>query len=95
MLFALSQKNKVQIPFSSIEEVKNAYHFHNLQSFLDIYYQGASVLIDEEDFYTLTYAYLSQIAKENVRHVEIFLIHKRIQIEGFLLKQSLKVYIRD
>jgi adenosine deaminase len=72
MLFAFSQKNKVHIPFSSIEEVKNAYHFHNLQSFLDIYYQGASVLIDEEDFYTLTYAYLSQIAKENVRHVEIF-----------------------
>ena len=72
LMFALAQRNNVQLPFASVEAVRNAYQFSNLQSFLDIYYQGAQVLIKEQDFYDLTWAYLQRVAIQNVRHVEIF-----------------------
>jgi adenosine deaminase len=72
LMFALAQRNNVQLPFASVEAVRNAYQFSNLQSFLDIYYQGAQVLIQEQDFYDLTWAYLQRVAAQNVRHVEIF-----------------------
>lgn len=72
LLFELSKRNNIEIPFSSIEEIKAAYKFHNLQSFLDIYYQGASVLIHERDFYDLTMAYLKRCREDNVVHTEIF-----------------------
>jgi adenosine deaminase len=71
-MFALAQRNKVAIPFKSVEEVRAAYAFSNLQDFLDIYYQGMSVLITEEDFFDLTMAYLNRVRTDNVRHVEIF-----------------------
>ncbi len=71
-MFALAQRNKVAIPFKSVEEVRTAYAFSNLQDFLDIYYQGMSVLITEEDFFDLTMAYLNRVRTDNVRHVEIF-----------------------
>ena len=72
LLFALAQRNEVPIPFDNVEEVRAAYEFSQLQDFLDIYYQGMSVLIEEEDFYDLTIAYLEKARADNVRHVEIF-----------------------
>lgn len=72
MLFNLAQRNKVEIPFKSPEEVRAAYSFSKLQDFLDIYYQGMNVLQTEEDFYDLTMAYLRRVQADNVRHVEIF-----------------------
>lgn len=72
MLFALAERNKVAIPFASVEEVRQAYQFSNLQDFLDIYYQGMSVLLVEQDFYDLTMAYLERANADTVRHVEIF-----------------------
>ncbi|HEY8190000.1 MAG TPA: adenosine deaminase, partial [Micavibrio sp.] len=72
LMFALAQRNKIDIPFKTVEEVHNAYKFNNLQDFLDIYYQGMSVLRTEQDFYDLTFAYLKRIASDNVMHTEIF-----------------------
>jgi adenosine deaminase len=71
-MFALAQRNNIDIPFKSIEEVRAAYNFSNLQDFLDIYYQGMNVLRHEQDFYDLTWAYLERMAQQNVQHVEIF-----------------------
>ncbi|HMO76458.1 MAG TPA: adenosine deaminase [Sphingopyxis sp.] len=72
LMFELAQRNNVAIPFASVEEVRAAYAFSNLQDFLDIYYQGMGVLIAEQDFTDLTAAYLARAAADNVRHVEIF-----------------------
>jgi adenosine deaminase len=72
LMFALAQRNKIDIPFKSVDEVRKAYDFSNLQDFLDIYYQGMNVLQTEQDFYDLTWAYLDRVAKQNVMHVEIF-----------------------
>ncbi|MEO1136006.1 MAG: adenosine deaminase [Pseudomonadota bacterium] len=72
MLFKLARRNKIDIPFKSVEEVRAAYQFSNLQDFLDIYYQGMSVLRTEEDFFDLTMAYLNRVRADNVRHAEIF-----------------------
>ena len=72
MLFHLAQRNNVSIPFDSVEQVKQAYQFTQLQDFLDIYYQGMNVLQTEQDFYDLTMAYLERIHQDNVRHTEIF-----------------------
>ena len=72
MMFNLAEKNNVSLPFSSIQEIKDAYNFNNLQEFLDIYYQGADVLITEQDFYDLTFAYLKKASEQNVKHVEFF-----------------------
>ena len=72
MMFALAQRNQLQLPYASIQEVKDAYQFTNLQSFLDIYYQGANVLQTEQDFYDLMWAYLQKANEQNVRHAEIF-----------------------
>lgn len=72
LMFALAQRNKVEIPFKSVEEVRAAYSFSNLQDFLDIYYQGANVLQKEQDFYDLTWAYLKRVKADGARHVEVF-----------------------
>ncbi len=72
MMFQLAQRNHIDLPFASPQEVKAAYEFTNLQSFLDIYYQGANVLIEEQDFYDLTWAYLLKCQQDNVIHTEIF-----------------------
>lgn len=72
LLFELAQRNNIEIPFASVEDVRKAYEFSELQDFLDIYYQGMAVLITERDFYDLTYAYLERVAADNVVHVEIF-----------------------
>jgi adenine deaminase len=72
LMFAIAQRNGVDIPYKSVEEVKQAYNFHNLQSFLDIYYAGAKVLIHEQDFYDLAWAYFEKCAEDNVVHTEMF-----------------------
>ena len=71
LMFEIAQRNKVEIPYQSVEEVKKAYQFSCLQDFLDIYYAGASVLLYEKDFYDLTMAYFKHCAEENVVHTEI------------------------
>ena len=71
LMFALAQRNRIEIPYKSIEEVKEAYKFSCLQDFLNIYYAGASVLIKEEDFYDLTMAYFTKCHEENIVHTEI------------------------
>ncbi|WP_275723795.1 adenosine deaminase [Vibrio furnissii] len=72
LMFDLAQRNQIAIPFTSPDEVRAAYQFSNLQSFLDIYYQGANVLIHEQDFFDLTWAYLLRCQQDNVMHTEIF-----------------------
>jgi len=72
LMFALARRNGVKIPYRSVDEVRQAYRFHNLQSFLDIYYQGAAVLQQEQDYFDLTWAYLQRVEPQNVKHVEIF-----------------------
>ncbi len=72
LMFALAKRNKLKLPFASVEEVRQAYNFTNLQSFLDIYYAGANVLQTEQDFYDLAWAYFSKAHEQNVRHAEIF-----------------------
>lgn len=71
-MFRLAKRNQVTIPYASVDEVRQAYNFNNLQEFLDIYYAGMSVLQTEQDFYELTYAYLDRASSDNVRHVELF-----------------------
>lgn len=72
LMFSLAERNKIDLKYRSIEEVRAAYDFSDLQSFLDIYYEGAKVLVKEQDFYDMTMAYLTKVNSENVRHVEIF-----------------------
>ena len=72
LMFRLAQKNNITIPYKSVEEVKHAYNFTSLQSFLDIYYAGANVLVTESDFFDLTWAYLLTCKAQNIVHVEIF-----------------------
>ncbi|MCH7393089.1 adenosine deaminase [Acinetobacter dispersus] len=72
LMFAIAQRNQIQIPYQSVEEVKQAYNFHNLQSFLDIYYAGANVLVLEQDFYDLAWAYFEKCAEDRVVHTEMF-----------------------
>ncbi len=72
LMFKLAERNQIKLPFESISAVKKAYNFHNLQSFLDIYYQGTQVLQQEQDFYDLTWAYVQKAISQNVRHTEIF-----------------------
>ena len=71
-MFELSERNKIEIPFKSIDEIRAAYNFNNLQSFLDIYYQGSNVLIEQQDFFDLTWAYMLKCEKENIVNAEIF-----------------------
>jgi adenosine deaminase len=71
LMFDIAKRNNISIPFSSVQEIEAAYDFDCLQDFLDIYYQGAQVLIHEQDFYDLTYSYLKKCAEQNVRHTEI------------------------
>ena len=72
LMFKLSKRNKVIIPFKSIKEIQSAYNFTNLDSFLKIYYEGANVLITEEDFFDLTWEYILNCKKDNIVHTEIF-----------------------
>jgi adenosine deaminase len=72
LAFQLADKNQVSLPFASVDEMRSAYDFQDLQSFLDLYYASISVVCTEEDFHDLTLAYLKKAASQNVRHTEIF-----------------------
>ncbi len=72
LMFEIGRRNGIDIPYESVEEVKEAYNFSNLQSFLDIYYSGAGVLQHEQDFYDMTWAYLKRCHEQKVVHVEPF-----------------------
>ncbi|GAA0797422.1 adenosine deaminase [Psychrobacter piscatorii] len=72
LMFRLAKKNNVEIPYDSVEDVRAAYNFNNLQSFLDIYYAGANVLLTKDDFYDLTWEYILKCVEDNVIHTEIF-----------------------
>ena len=72
LIFALAKRNGVQIPYAGVDELRRAYAFTSLQSFLDIYYAGASVLLAEQDFYDMARAYLLKAVQDNVLHTELF-----------------------
>ena len=72
LMFKLSKRNKVEIPFKNVDEIRSAYNFSNLDSFLKIYYQGSNVLITEEDFFDLTWEYILRCKQDNIVHTEIF-----------------------
>ena len=89
LMFKLAQRNHIQLPYDSVDQIRDAYHFTQLQDFLDIYYQGARVLQTEQDFYDLMWAYLEKVSSQNVRHAEIFFdpqthTHRGIPFEVFL-----------
>ncbi|MGB5394220.1 MAG: adenosine deaminase [Lutimonas sp.] len=71
LMFEIAKRNNIAIPYTTVDELKNAYKFSCLQDFLDIYYQGAQVLLLEQDFYDLTMAYLRKCEQQNIRHTEI------------------------
>ncbi len=96
-MFALGKRNMIALPFDSVEAVQAAYDFSNLQDFLDIYYQGADVLREEQDFYDLAMAYFRRATADNVRHAEIFFdpqthtdrgVPYQVVIEGLLRAQK-------
>ena len=72
LMFALAARNRIKLPYDSVEALRRAYQFTQLQDFLDIYYQGMAVLITEQDFFDLAFAYLRRAHADNVRHVEMF-----------------------
>lgn len=72
MMMALAERNKIDIPFKTLEDAKAAYDFNNLQEFLDLYYAGMNVLRTEQDFHDLTWAYLERVKQDNVVHTEMF-----------------------
>ncbi len=72
LMFSLAKRNNVEIPYKNIVDVKKAYNFSNLDSFLKIYYEGAKVLIEEQDFFDLTWAYILKCKEDNIVHTEIF-----------------------
>jgi adenosine deaminase len=72
LMFEIAERNNIDLAYNSIQSLKRAYKFNNLQEFLDIYYTGAQVLLYEQDFYDLTWAYLNKVHIQNVVHVEVF-----------------------
>lgn len=72
LMFKIAGRNGIELKYESVEELRRAYCFNNLQEFLDIYYQGAGVLVKEQDFYDMTWAYLERAHSQNIIHTEIF-----------------------
>jgi len=72
LMFEIAARNRIKLKYGSVDELKSAYNFNNLQEFLYIYYSGANVIIEEQDFYDLTWAYLQKIHTQNVLHTEVF-----------------------
>ena len=72
LMFDLAKRNNIKIPYSNVNEVKSAYNFSNLETFLNIYYEGSKVLINEQDFFDLTWSYAIKCREDNIVHTEIF-----------------------
>jgi len=87
LMFELAERNNVELPFATVEEVREAYEFSDLQSFLDIYYAGAGVLLHVSDFFDLTLAYIERVQKQMCGMLKSFLIRKHTRIGVFLFKQ--------
>lgn len=94
LMFEIANRNNIKIPFNSIKEIKEAYQFDCLQDFLDIYYQGAQVLIHEKDFYDLTFSYLKKCNEQNVRHTEIMFDPQTHTERGIAFKTVINGIIR-
>jgi len=94
MMFEMAERNGVELAFADIGEVRAAYEFSDLQSFLDIYYQGAGVLQTEQDFYDLMWAYLTRMADENLRHAEIFFDPQTHTERGITFETFMKGFTR-
>ena len=86
LIFHMAGRNGVAIPYASVEDLRKAYAFTNLQSFLDIYYAGASVLLQEQDFYDMAWAYLERARADNVLHAEIFFDPQTHTARGVAMK---------
>ncbi len=86
LIFALAGRNGITLPYASVEELRSAYAFTNLQSFLDIYYAGASVLIEEQDFYDMAHAYFVKAAADKVVHAELFFDPQTHTARGVAMK---------
>ena len=93
LMFELAERNNVPLPFASVEEVQAAYVFSDLQSFLDIYFQGTNVLIHEEDFFDVTWAYLLRCREDNVLHTEVFFDPQAHTARDIVLIPWLTVFI--
>lgn len=90
LMFKIAQRNGIELPFATVDEVREAYEFDNLQSFLDIYYQGAKVLIHEQDFYDLTRNYLVRANSEMILHSEMFFDPQTHTERGIALNTVIK-----
>jgi adenosine deaminase len=90
LIFAMAQRNRVAIPYADVEELRRAYAFTNLQSFLDIYYAGASVLITERDFFDMAWAYVLRARADNVVHTEIFFDPQTHTARGVAMETVIK-----
>ena len=86
LIFALAERNNIPLKYAGVEALRKAYKFKNLQEFLDIYYQGADVLLHEQDFYDLTMAYLNRCRQENIVHTELFFDPQTHTHRGVALK---------
>lgn len=98
LIFALAQRNRVELAYTSIEALRAAYAFTDLQSFLDIYYAGASVLLTEQDFYDMTWAYLQRAHADNVLHTELFFdpqTHTARGVEFGVVVKGIQRALRD
>lgn len=90
LLFKIAKRNNKEIKYATVDELKSAYSFNNLQEFLDIYYAGANVLIEEQDFYDLTWAYLTKVHKQNLVHTEVFFDPQTHTDRGILFDTVIK-----
>ena len=98
LMFEIGKRNNVEMPFASVQDVKKAYRFSNLQSFLDIYYQGANVLINAQDFYDMASAYFRKCKEQNIVHTEIFFdpqTHTHRGIEFGTVMEGLSAAVKD
>ncbi|WP_084050427.1 adenosine deaminase [Aquimarina macrocephali] len=90
LMFKIAKRNNKEIKYATVDELKSAYSFNNLQEFLDIYYAGANVLIEEQDFYDLTWAYLTKVHTQNLVHTEIFFDPQTHTDRGILFDTVIK-----
>ncbi|MBU2876374.1 MULTISPECIES: adenosine deaminase [Alteromonadaceae] len=94
LLLELSKKHKLKLPYQSIDEIHKAYNFEDLQSFLDLYYLGASVLVDEDDFYQLMWRYLLKCKEQNIVHTEMMFDPQTHTQRGIAFETFMSGFIR-
>lgn len=90
LMFKFAKRNNIKLQYNSVSEITNAYNFRDLQSFLDIYYSGTKVLLEEDDFYDLTWSYVEKLKDQNVLHVEISFDPQAHILRGIPFKKVIK-----